>query len=917
MRNKVLREAILIYTAMLLVIGSLFTPGMVQAAGEAGGQASCLNLTGSFEKKDVTIDTGEPLTMKYKLTPSGTFTEKVQRDPVNFSLVLDTSSSMLFSVPSGDRAVYYPDENNQNRLYVLKKATTDFIDTISEIDLNDKMGIVHFGSVAESILGLTTNYVQVKNAVNNLDLQGSTNIEHGLRLADKMLLGNKADTNYIILVTDGAATHYGDNGTMGNPSKSKELALTESIALGKRNIPVYTIALGKPGGNDVDHKLLVDISKNSKGQKYDASDLKSLKEVFGKITKVIDKPTELKNIKLIQPLPDGFVLDGEQENMKIEQVNGQNQLVITVPNIPYPYQISGISLEAKIKQIKSGGTYTIEDAYVSYTDACSKERTSPIPVKMNVTVIQRDIERTDKWGNLYVGKVDGTVIRYKLGNKQAPQWEIKENKPGPVKDIKFLDDDPDHGLVEVTYGNNEKVTWNLRPTAPTVELKDGKGQIIVAGSTGWKKGPVTISASGSSNRLPAATVYHNDDFKEGTYINSYEYRVQEDGQWGNWSALNTRTAINRSIQNAIVEVRAKTAAISSSASTLIPGTAGARTISVDMTNPRQPSEKASFTTGLKIFKYDVDNIADAHSGVRNNSYEVFIDGKSVGSHPSTQYFTATKDDVKNGKVKVRVTDNVGNEVEKTVTDLPVTSGLEITFSHKNLNISNAESTADLNVKVTDDQSGKKQGFVYKAEIYLDGNSIGTINNPAQTVNYGFALEDKIKDQANRIGWHQVKVYAQNVNGDELTSYFYFLVNPGPKGDLEPLKVTPTKGNGLVTVTTTQNTPLTLKADFEEEVIKSKEFEEGNDRKITKPAITVTAASYYISKGKTAGDVKNKTDKDGLKKLGSKQFRVSASATSYIYLVLKDNTSTHLSGASDMKTASDPVKVTINYNQKRY
>ncbi|WP_136604243.1 vWA domain-containing protein [Paenibacillus dokdonensis] len=916
MRNKFLRETILIYTVILLIIGSI-NIGVAEAEGT---QPSCLNLTGSFEKKDVTIDIGEPLTMKYKLKPSGTFTENIQREPVNFSLVLDTSASMQYSMRDGNVFGYTPSESNPDRQTVLKDATTSFISSIQQVDLKDKMGIVHFGSKAETIMGLSSNYAKLKQTVNNLELQGSTNIEAALGLASEMLPGNKLNTNYIILVTDGAATHYGDGVSpkVGGRDANypKTYALNHATELGVRNIPVYTIALGNPGGSEVDHNLLVDISKKSGGKKFDASDLQSLKDVFGRITKEIEKPAELQNIKLIQPLPDGFVLDGEQQNMKIEQVNGQNQLVITVANIPYPYQINEIPLEVRIKQVKAGGTYSIEDAYVSYTDACSKERKTPIDVKLNVTVIQRDIERTDKYGNVYVGKVDGTVIRYKLGNKDIPQWEIKENKPGPVKEITFLEDD--HGRVEVTYGNNEKVTWNLRPTAPIVELKDGNGQKIATGDTNYKKGPVMILASGSSNQLPGNTVYGNNDFQD-KFIHSYEYRIQQNGNWGNWSALNPGTSINQSGKNMQVEVRAKTAAISNSGSLLIPGAVEVRTVSVDVTDPKTPVKKPSFTPQLKVFEYDVDNIVDDHSGIKDNSYEVIIDGKPA-VYRSGQAFNATKQQVKDGKVKIRVTDNVGNQKETMVTELPVTTGLSISFSHNNLNISNPQSTADLNVKVTDDQSGKQQGYVYKTEIELDGVPVAITNRVAQTVNYGFKLEDKIISQSNRIGWHQVMVYAQNVNGDELTEYFYFLVNPGPDGKLQ-VGATSSKDNGMIMVSTTQNTPLTLKADFEEVVIQKKAFKyvdaNGRTQDITKPAIRVIGASYYISKGKAASDVKNKSEKDGLKKLGSKQFRVSATNTSYIYLILQDNTSSVLSGAADIKIVSDPVKVTINYNQKRY
>lgn len=367
-----------------VLVMSFFGSTVVLAGNSEPGESnppqpakSCLYLEGSSDEVNTKVELNEGVTITYKLKPSGEFTETV-RAPINLALALDYSGSMYNSMGTSEV---------QSRFAVMKNATSNLLNDVKAYGANDKLGIIFFHNKADLKHELTTDYEKLQQIVKDMSPAGGTNIEHGLRRAGQILTGDKENENYIILITDGAATHYGDDGS-ADPKIATEKARLAADSLRARNIVVYTIALGQPGTKEVDHELLEYIADKTGGQKFDATSQKKLEEIFQTITEELIKPTELKSIRIVQPLPEGFELAGEYgDHIRIED----GKLYIDVDAIPYPFTTEEIKVELAIKQTATPGTYELEDAHLEYVNACDQAKSSDIHMNYNITVLGGDL----------------------------------------------------------------------------------------------------------------------------------------------------------------------------------------------------------------------------------------------------------------------------------------------------------------------------------------------------------------------------------------------------------------------------------------------------------------------------------------------------------------------------------------------
>lgn len=362
-----------------VLVMSFFGSTVVLAGNSEPGESnppqpakSCLYLEGSSDEVNTKVELNEGVTITYKLKPSGEFTETV-RAPINLALALDYSGSMYNSMGTSEV---------QSRFAVMKNATSNLLNDVKAYGANDKLGIIFFHNKADLKHELTTDYEKLQQIVKDMSPAGGTNIEHGLRRAGQILTGDKENENYIILITDGAATHYGDDGS-ADPKIATEKARLAADSLRARNIVVYTIALGQPGTKEVDHELLEYIADKTGGQKFDATSQKKLEEIFQTITEELIKPTELKSIRIVQPLPEGFELAGEYgDHIRIED----GKLYIDVDAIPYPFTTEEIKVELAIKQTAKKGYYELEDAHLDYVNACDEQQSSIIPMNYSIIV---------------------------------------------------------------------------------------------------------------------------------------------------------------------------------------------------------------------------------------------------------------------------------------------------------------------------------------------------------------------------------------------------------------------------------------------------------------------------------------------------------------------------------------------------
>jgi Ca-activated chloride channel family protein len=116
--------------------------------------------------------------------------EASQRDPAMLTFVIDVSGSM----------------DEPNRLPLVKRALTTLVDELNE---DDQVAIVVYSSNTRVVLEHTSaaQRDRIVNAITSLSIEGSTNVEAGLRLGYQLASDNfKNDAiNRVILCSDGVA----------------------------------------------------------------------------------------------------------------------------------------------------------------------------------------------------------------------------------------------------------------------------------------------------------------------------------------------------------------------------------------------------------------------------------------------------------------------------------------------------------------------------------------------------------------------------------------------------------------------------------------------------------------------------------------------------------------------------------------
>lgn len=581
------------------------------AGGLSAAVADCLYMTGTAGLDRTEVVIGETFTLTYTLTPGGTLTETVTRPSADIVLVLDVSGSMNDRMKAGKK---------QTRLEALKEAAGLFVSSIRDINAGDRIGIVVFHEYGEMLLDLTTNYGKAEQTIRNLRAGGYTNMGNGLETAERMLANSSAERKAVIALSDGANTHYttttnffGHTFTIHvmDSREARNYAKQQASRIAARGIPIHTIALGEAGTGDIDHALLEQISRDSGGQKYDADDAGRLADVFGIIREVITKSGELSGIRIEQPLPgDGFELAGVYPPGT--HLSG-NKLIIPLPPVMYPYDAPTIDVKVELRQTNHVQEFAFSDALLRYNNACGEPSETVIPGGHLLSVVGWK----DTWGNLYVGRGNGEVTRYRLGDMGKPQFTIRE-RDARVTDISFGDSSPavdDDVIVRVRYEDGTESVWDLRPSPPTVTVADADGQ--PAGASGWVKGTATLKLEGSAGQLPAGTIYHNGDFltagQGGTYIARYRYQI---GGAVREAAEGEVAVLDGTVSGSTVTAAALTWAVSGDPSKPVAGLPATATVKLDNAPPQAELMIVASPSGDPLDPVVRLKAGDAESGVK-------------------------------------------------------------------------------------------------------------------------------------------------------------------------------------------------------------------------------------------------------------------------------------------------------------
>lgn len=558
---------------------------MPAGGGAAGGNAmpgdACLHLSGTVRLDEAEAVIGEPFTLAYTLMPGGTLAQTVRRPPADVVLVLDVSGSMNEKMKK---------HGNETRLEALQEASQVLLRRFRELAAGDRVGVITFQTSGEERLGLTADYDRAERTIRGLRAGGNTNMGSALEAAERMLAGSPAERKAVIALTDGMNTHYTRTISFFGQQirqdvldygKAREYAKEWADRLAARGIPIYTIALGQPGMHHIDHQLLEEIARDSGGRKYDAEDAERLSDAFADIGGIVTPEGELADIRIVQPLPgDGFELAGAHPPGT--HVAG-GRLIIPLPPVPYPYgEAPAFTVEVSLRQTDAPGEYVFADAALAYRNACGNPAEAVIPNGRRLSVVGW----TDTWGNLYVGRSNGEVTRYRLGDLAAPQFTIQERE-AKVTDISFLDSAPgvdDDAIVLVAYEDGSASRWDLRPTAPLLAVFAADGRPLADGA--WGKGEARLEMRGAGSQLPEGTVHHNGDFltagEGGTYIARYRYRAG--GPWRETDeGVPAGLAAGGRLQ---VEAAALTAAVSGDPSRPVAGLTATADVLLDDAPPR-------------------------------------------------------------------------------------------------------------------------------------------------------------------------------------------------------------------------------------------------------------------------------------------------------------------------------------------
>ncbi|MDR6549545.1 vWA domain-containing protein [Paenibacillus qinlingensis] len=562
----------------IMLAGMLLTsmfPAFVGSSPAYGTEVDngCLAISGVGNVPVTSVERNQLVTINYTLDPSGTHTVTQTRDPVDIAFVADVSGSMAYHMDKDD-------SRTPIRLQILKDASATLTDKFTSVKMGDRLGLIKFSSDATKVLDLDTKYSNVQSEIEKFKANGSTNIDDGLAKAKTMLTASGTKPlKQIILLTDGKATVWTNendgNKLITNDTGAKNAAKADADVLASLGIKVYTIALATPGSDEIDLDLLSYIATKTGGTAYEASSTSQLSAVFDNITKTIEAPTQLKTVTLRQPIPAGFILAPGENASNVRYDAATHEVVVNVGDINFPYSPEQDKIDLAIKLIPdtAAGDYPLQDAKVTYKDACNANRQFNINFNTQLSVSVRVL---DKYDNVYIGNSVGELQRLRASDKQK-QWTNK-NKNSAITDIHFVD--TDHSVVRISYKDGTTEQIDLKPKAPSsYELVDGNGKLI--NENGWHFGPGKLrSVSGSISQLPNTTVYANDDF-QGNYIAGYEISVNN----GNWQKQTTDGVVVPDGNGMNFKTRAFTHAISGSALTPIAGAVATGNVSLDSSGP--------------------------------------------------------------------------------------------------------------------------------------------------------------------------------------------------------------------------------------------------------------------------------------------------------------------------------------------
>ena len=214
------------------------------------------------------------------------------RPHVSYSAAVDEASVMLVSDESGSMAAT---DVQPTRLAAAEAAANTFID---QLPAKARVGAIAFSSSPNTEQAPESDHAAARAVINSQSAGGGTATGDALALALRLLHGGRAKhpPSAIVLLSDGAANAGEDVSTVARQAKSDK-------------VPIYTVALGTPGGTlpnpdpfgpplavPPDPQLMAQIADLSGGRSFNAQSADELGSIYKRLGRQLGTVTRKREV---------------------------------------------------------------------------------------------------------------------------------------------------------------------------------------------------------------------------------------------------------------------------------------------------------------------------------------------------------------------------------------------------------------------------------------------------------------------------------------------------------------------------------------------------------------------------------------------------------------------------------------------
>lgn len=212
--------------------------------------------------------------------------------PMDVVFAIDSSGSMNWNDPSNLRLT----------------AAKNFVDNMS--DTRDQGGVVSWDDHIDFTYGLSQDFTELKNQIDNVDSSGGTDLNQGLNASIAMLDAGKqwGATWVIIFLTDGQGL-YTPSGSPGSPA---------DVAAGKGYV-IYSIGLNMTPGSLAENNL-IDMATATGGQYYSSPSAENLSAIYDAIYEEITTSTVPHYVNVTEVTQSYIIVDETSFNIAPDSV---------------------------------------------------------------------------------------------------------------------------------------------------------------------------------------------------------------------------------------------------------------------------------------------------------------------------------------------------------------------------------------------------------------------------------------------------------------------------------------------------------------------------------------------------------------------------------------------------------------------